>query len=146
MSKGVFCYRNLNRKGVVWSIKSNKTGLVLARQEYVIIRNAELVVSLKGWERVRKEGQRNVHAGIKGTWVRGDFNQYLEDWRAFTGVYGDDGNKIEWVKICYNPYEACTFFREDNGRPVTHADTVVLDRNGAWALQPIFANKIGKSK
>src|ERR1700688_2362910 len=123
---GVFCYRNLNRrKSVVWSIRSNLNGRVLSRSSYVVIKDAKLVVGQAGRKRVLKQNRKNVHAGVRGTWVRGDFNQYQYDWRGHTGVYNEDGSRCEWVRISYDPYNNSTFVRQDNGAPITVAETVV---------------------
>jgi hypothetical protein len=138
MSKGVFCYRNINRKGVVWSIKSNTTRRVISRAEYVMIKNAKLVVSKAGRRRVLRQKRKNVHAGIKGTWIRGDFNHHVYDWRGMDCIYDNQGNKIGWIRIQYNPYQNKTFVRQDDGSPVNTAEMIILDKDGAWALKPRY--------
>lgn len=137
MGKGVSCYRNLNKPGVVWSIKSNNTGRVLSRSTYVVIRNAKFVVSKAGRKRVLQQKRKNVHAFIRGTWVRGEFNQYVYDHRGFSGIYNEDGSKVETVRVKYNPYNNECFVTENN-LPIVSADTVVLDKDGAWAINPKY--------
>lgn len=123
IGKGVFCYRNLNRKGVVWSVKSNRTGLVITRSTRVVLEDATLKVSKAGRERVLRDKRKNVHAGVSGRWVRGDAARHI--WSlSYTS---------RWTRIKYNPYENSTFVRQDNGKPVTKAKYVVLDKMGAWA-------------
>jgi len=109
----VFSYRNLHRKGVVWSIKSCKTGLVVAREKYVIFRDVELKVSKAGHLRVIDQKRKNVHAGVKGvrikyhpknrTWIRARYNPY-DFTKKQTPVFKDmDGNPIltcKYAKLC----------------------------------------------
>jgi hypothetical protein len=137
VSKGVSCYRNLNKPGVVWSIKSNNTGRVLARSTYVVIKDAKFVVSQAGRLRVLKQKRKNVHAFIKGTWIRGEFNQYVYDDRGFNSIYNEDGSKVETVRVKYNPYWNNCFVTQ-NGIPIIAADTVILDKDGAWAINPKY--------
>lgn len=136
MAKGVFVYRNLMRKGVVWSVRSNASGLVVCRSGYVMIRDASLVVSKAGRARVLSQNRKNVHAGVKGTWVRGHFNQHVHDWRHMDCVYDDKGNKINWVRISYDPYRNEGFVRRDTFKTINKADMVILSHDGAWALNP----------
>jgi hypothetical protein len=124
--KGVSVYRNLNRPGVVWSVKSNRSGLVVARQGYVMIENAQLVVSQAGRRRVLRDRRKNVHAFVRGTWVRSAFDQHVRDFRTMT-----DG----WVRLTYSPYKNHCFVVQTSGRPVTRAERVILDKDGAWALE-----------
>lgn len=125
---GISCYRNLNRKGVVWSIRSNRTGRVISRAGFVMILNAKLVVSAAGRARVLKQKRKNVHALVRGTWIRNDFDQHVYDTRGC-----DD---CRWIRIKYNPYENEAFVRQDTGQPVTEAACVILDKDGAWAVNP----------
>jgi hypothetical protein len=125
MSRGVFVYRNLNRKGVVWSVKSRKTGLVVARRGFVVVKDAELYVSARGNERVRREGRKNVHAGVRGTWYRCD---------PMLAAAGAMRHKL--VRIRYNPRENTSFVVASTGRPVKSARYVFLDSKGAYAIDP----------
>lgn len=88
--KEVFCYRNLNRKGVMWSVKDVGSGLVVDRSHTVILKNVKLKVSKAGRARVLKERRRNVHAGVQGQRIK----------RA---------PKREWIKAYYNPYQVDSF-------------------------------------
>lgn len=85
----VKCYRNLNRKGVVWSIVDTASGRVVARTSTAYISNAVLTVSAKGRARVLKEKRKNVHAFVRGhrlaisprntIWYRAEYNPYKND-------------------------------------------------------------------
>jgi hypothetical protein len=120
----VFVYYNLHRR--VWSIKalssegSIKRGRVFAHASNVQLIDCTLKVSEAGRQRVIRERRKNVHAGVVGELV-----SYLEALPA-------RDTTTEWpapadsVAITYNPYIAATFFRKDNGAPVTTARNVVM--------------------
>jgi hypothetical protein len=101
-----------------------------------MIRDAKLVVSQAGRKRVLKHRRKNVHAGVKGTWMRGEFNQHVHDWRLMDCVYDKEGNKLSWVRISYNPYKNDSFVRQDTWKPIVGAEMVILSADGAWALNP----------
>jgi hypothetical protein len=63
----VFVYRNLNKKGVWYSIKQN--GLVVAHSKKMSLKDCEFVVNHSGKLRAQKTKTRNVHAFIKGTYL-----------------------------------------------------------------------------
>lgn len=109
----VFSYRNLNRKGVVWSIKDCKTNRVIDRAHEVYFEDVELKVSQAGRERVVKEQRKNVHAGVKGI-------------RIFAVK-----NNIQWLKASYNPYKNQSFILE-NGQPIQFAKFAKLTEQGLF--------------
>ena len=130
----IFVYRNLHRSGVVWSVKSRKSGMVVARSSCVIIKNATLKVSQAGRKRVLFKKCKNVHAGIEGTWVRGSAKENILAHRYIvTECYGQN-KKLSWKKVSYNPYKNEGFIRVDTGALVTKAEFVILDKDGAWAF------------
>lgn len=61
----VFLYRNLNRRGRVYSLRQK--GLVVAHAERVCLKDCTFHVSEAGRQRVLKTGRKNIHAGIRGT-------------------------------------------------------------------------------
>jgi hypothetical protein len=61
-TKPVFVYRNLHKK----CLSVRQGGIVKCHAENVVLMDCEFKVSIKGRDRVRKEGKKNVHAGIKG--------------------------------------------------------------------------------
>jgi hypothetical protein len=115
MSEKVFAYRNLNRKGVVWSLKSVKTGLVIARETYVVFKDVELKVSQKGRERVLREKRKNVHAGVKGTVLK-----------------YHPSNK-EWIRVSYDPY-ICGSFVDIKGNRYVTAKYAKLCKKGLFIV------------
>ena len=114
MSK-VFCYRNLNRKGVVWSVRDVASGLVIDRSEEVVLAEARLKVSQAGRRRVLREKCKNVHAGVQG--IRID--------RAPDG---------EWVRAEYNPYKYESFVLSDSKIPVENVRYAKLTQTGLYVL------------
>jgi hypothetical protein len=120
----VFCYRNLRFKKVMWSVKDVKTNKVISRSPWVVIKDAELKVSLAGNKRVRKEKRKNVHAGIKGQLRK---SCPVIDYTARADV------------ITYNPYENKTFITAE-GVKVNKADFVILTENGAVAINARWEN------
>ena len=109
----VLAYRNLNRKGVVWSLKSAKTGLVVARVTQAYFRFVELKVSAAGRKRVLKQKRKNVHAFVKGDKV------------LYVPPY------LKWKRVSYNPYKNETFV-DTKGKPVLTAQYAVLKQDGLW--------------
>lgn len=66
--KPVWVYRNLNCKGVNYSIKQN--GLVVAHATRLMLNNVEFKVSEAGRKRALMENRRNVHAFAVGKIAR----------------------------------------------------------------------------
>lgn len=113
----VFCYRNLNRKGVVYSLKDTKSSLVVARYTHVVLKDVELKVSQAGRARVLRQQKRNVHAGAVG----------VECCRFLVP-------KGKRVQVRYNPYEMDSFQTLD-GRPVYKARYAILSENGLEIIE-----------
>ena len=116
----VMVYWNLHKK--CFSLKSTKTGKVVAHRQQVTVFNATTKVSEAGRQRVLREKRKNVHAGIVG-------NVLLED-------HLDCGYTILWPelvlgsrRITYNPYKGPNFVFDD-GKPVTGEFTAMLTTNG----------------
>ena len=109
----IFAYRNLNQKGVVWSLKDTKTRLVVNRVQQAYFENPKFKVSQAGRIRVLKENRKNVHAGVEGT--------LLEVTPQVT----------TWSRARYNPYEYGTFVDENNN-PVLEAKYAMLNSTGLW--------------
>jgi hypothetical protein len=121
----VFCYRNLNKKGVVWSVRDVKSGLVIDRSHNVYLKNVEMKVSQAGRKRVLKEKRKNVHAGVQGLRLK------------------NKPKNIAWIKARYNPYLFDSFWIEETEwnltiskqpviRKISKADYVFLGKNGLW--------------
>lgn len=81
----VHIYRNLNRKGRVFSIKQK--GLVVAHTEYFVLKDCSFIIQKKAKEKAIKEQRRNVHAFIKG----------------YLGTEEDILNSFSWI-LKYDPF------------------------------------------
>jgi hypothetical protein len=106
----VFVYRNLHRD--CWSVRSKKTGLVIAHVQGLTLHDAKFKVSEAGRQRVLREQKKNVHAGIEGRLQR--HQSYLSP----------------ASEVTYNPYRAGTFYCRFGERPVTEASEVEF--KGRW--------------
>jgi hypothetical protein len=114
----VMAYRNLH-KGC-WSVKSLKTGRVLAHLDEVFISDALFRVSEAGRQRVLRERVKNVHAGVVGV----------------VSLPPGAGEFAPGRRVRYNPYQAATFLTAPDGAPILGAPLVHLDAaGGAYALE-----------
>lgn len=109
LGEKVFVYRNLHRK--CYSVKSLKTGRVIAHVDSIDLINVRFKVSEAGRQRVIREKQKNVHAGVVG---------YIADVSLL----------CQSSKVTYNPYKFDTFIRRDNELPVYEAKIAHLDASG----------------
>lgn len=105
----VFVYFNLHKK--LWSIKSLKTGRVIAHANTVQLKDVKFKVSEAGRQRVLKEKRKNVHAGVVGTLIAKDF--------FFHPTLLND-------VISYNPYKGKYFYNVKNDKYIHNADGVIL--------------------
>lgn len=112
----VYCYRNLGRRGVVWSVKNTATGLVVDRSSTVYLGNCQLKVSQRGRDRVLLERVKNVHAGVKGERI-------------------DSVPEGNWRRVEYNPYLYNSFVYSDSKQAVTTARYVKLTVTGCYILE-----------
>ena len=92
----VIVYFNLHQKR--WSIKSAETNKVIGYAETVVLRDVKPKVSEAGRQRVLKEKQKNVHAGLEGLLV----------WQS------DRVYKVNLEEITYNPYKHSSFVYKNN--------------------------------
>jgi hypothetical protein len=113
----VFVYRNLNRKGVVYSVRNEATKLVCDRTGHVLIENATFKVSESGRQRVIREQRKNVHAGVRGTRI---------------DTLPEEAKKMSRVACKYNPYEA-PHFTTKFGVGLTSAKYVEINEQGCFA-------------
>lgn len=109
----VFVYRNLKHKDkVVYSVKDTKTGKVVAHVENISLENVSFVVRQAGRERVLRDKQKNVHAGLRGTPVNKDSSG---------------------VAITYNPYKNSSFVERETGNSIFFSEEASLGPRGGFA-------------
>ena len=108
-------YRNVNKKGVVYSIR--QFGYVVAHATELVLVNAEFIVKESGRKRVKKTGRKNVHA-----WVRGDILKRLEP---------SESSRLK-AKVLYNPKKNDSFVLKNGKLVVKSAPLVVLNDKGVF--------------
>lgn len=112
MSKDiVYVYFNLHKK--LFSIRSEKTKRVIHHTSSVVLCDATFKVSQAGRLRVIKEQRKNVHAGVKGTVLAYDVNQFTKDAKSCR-------------EATYNPYKYESFVDKLTGEPLDSAEYVFL--------------------
>lgn len=109
MGEKVFVYRNLHKK--CYSVKSLKTGRVIAHVDSIDLINVVFRVSEAGRQRVLKERCKNVHAGV-------------------VGYIADVSMSCQQTQVTYNPYKFDSFIRRDNELPIYEARIAHLDAAG----------------
>jgi hypothetical protein len=101
-------YRNLNKKGVVYSIQQNKQ--VVAYATEVALKDCVCRVNLTALARVRKKKVREVHA-----WVEGYFTELF---------------LLSSKKLSYNPYKHDHFYNIHDGSAVKDASYMLFTQSG----------------
>lgn len=110
----VYVYRNLH-KGCL-SVRSCETRRVIAHVDSIVLTNCKFKVSASGRERVRREGHKNVHAGIEGHWMK---DQEAPDASART-------------QVVYDPYRFDTFVEKDTLAPCFTSEDALVTIQGAF--------------
>ena len=111
----VKCYRNLNRKGVVWSLLNSKTGLVDSYAHNVFLEDVTFKVSQAGRNRVLKQKRKNVHAFVTGKVC----SKSVQTWKRAT----------------YNPYKDVGFHLVGENRILTKVKYAMLCETGLWVVE-----------
>lgn len=104
MEMKVKLYRNLHKKGVVYSVQHK--GKVIAYTSDLILRDVKFVVRKKGQEKVRASKRKNVHAFITGTMLDESYVSYFGDTQDIA---------------YYNPYTCETFVNSEK-KPIHTAE------------------------
>lgn len=104
-------YRNL-RNGM-WSVV--QAGIVNCHVSHLWLKNAKMIVSESGRQRVIRERRKNVHAYIEGELVE-----------SFPYIDGRCNTRLA-PSITYNPYKAATFIC--NKKPIYKSNTLYFSKN-----------------
>jgi hypothetical protein len=130
-------YRNLHKKGTVYSIR--KEGLVEGHANFVGLDRPTFSVGPKGNQRVRDEQRKNVHAVIRGyifdnVWHDPQEIEYSEGSGEYKLDYHkNDRDEYEWKQVAYNPYKYQTFVTVEDEQPIFEAYRVLIGKT-VWAL------------
>ena len=120
-------YFNLHKK--LWSMKSMDSGpdygLVKEHATAVHLLGVMPKVSDKGRERVRREGKKNVHAGLVGRVNWFDASQRSIDY-AYRYYVNNKRSNATWREITYNPYKHTSFVYKDDTTPFRGANEALL--------------------
>lgn len=128
----VYAYFNLHKK--LWSLRGAdglERGYVLAHASNVELADCTFHVSESGRQRVIRDQQKNVHAGIIGTLV-GMTGKVTEvgKARAMYLLYDDPEDAIEvteeYEPITYNPYVSGRFRILRTDSPIESAESIIL--------------------
>ncbi len=107
------CYSVQTRQPFAWRVHGHASSLQL--------NDVTFHVSQAGNKRVRKEGKKNVHAFVKGTWTEG--------WDKYP----------DFERVHYNPYQYTQFMLGKwpaNRMPIHSAPQALLVQRGKiWASQ-----------
>lgn len=125
----VAVYRNLKKKGVVYSLLDTRSGLVVGYSEDVLLEDVKFSVSQKGRARVLREGRKNVHAYVRGTIVIADSGV-----DEVAKAIGEQAGP--WQKARYNPYVYTSFVRAEDEAPIFEAKYARLGKNGLTVILP----------
>lgn len=105
----VFVYRNLRKN--LYSVRG-PNGRVLNHVDNLLLKDVKYCVGKKGRERVLKEGQKNVHAGLRGTIV--------------SHVPGCFNLDRDLPRITYDPWKFDSFVRVEDKSPIFKSKYAIL--------------------
>ena len=129
----VFVYYNLHSEK--WSVKAldgEFKGLVVAHCDSIELDNCRFKVSQKGRERVLKEKQKNIHAGITGDVIRASGIDFKKPVNILQDIIVID---LFSEEVTYNPYKYQQFvLKENDSLYVQRAKTVVMTDKKVFAV------------
>ena len=140
-SKRVYVYWNLHRK--LWSVR--QSGLIVDHAGLLSLRDCKFLVGKAGQARVRREGKKNVHAGVSGS--------LLEDPLTVDRMAWNDLYDYRPVWVMYNPYKHDTFIErtgvcdDQYPRPVHEAEHVFMStefRHGENNIPRVMALEVNR--
>lgn len=117
----VFVYRNLHKN--LYSVRGPE-GKVLAHTDHLFLKDVKYCVGEKGRERVLREKQKNVHAGVRGFIYSPNFDHAI--------------SCINRNRVIYNPYLYNSFVLEYDKSPIYDSKySILLYENGKPAIYRI---------
>ena len=108
-TKPIEVYKNLNRN--CWSVRQG--GIVMLHTDAIALEQCQFKVSEAGRQRVLKEKRKNVHAFIKGIFIR-------------------KGDLVKGDKVTYDPYKMSSF--KHLGELCHTMNAVILNTAGVYEL------------
>lgn len=123
-------YKNLHKKCMsVRSREKDNYGKVVEHTNDLVLKDVEFVVRSTGRYRVLHEGRKNVHAFVRGRWIRDSKSLKNLD----LGPLLDDK-----VQVTYNPYRYSTFVYKttNNNYCIFRAPLVLIEHGKVWVKHP----------
>lgn len=115
----VFVYFNLHKKMFsVKALEGPQKGKVIAHRSEIWLKNVRPIVQPAGRDRVRKEQQKNVHAGVSGEWL------------PALGI--NKTHKLD--KVEYNPYTTDHFVYMEDRSEYFGSPLALLWQQQLWAI------------
>jgi len=127
MELKVKLYRNLHKKGVVYSVQHK--GKVIGYTEDMVLKDVKFVVRKSGQDKVRASKRKNVHAFITGTMMTD---------KVFLTIAGHCFESADTAY--YNPYTCDTFVNSEK-QPIHSAEFVRVGSIGGKTLIRIVGAK-----
>ena len=130
VGKRVKLYRNLHKKGVVYSIKGRDENRerVLGYADDILLQNVDFRVQEAGRLKVLATGEKHVHAFVVGDVVSVDEAEIA---RLVEHLAASEG---PWEQIRYNPKTLTTFVRGADSVPIFEALYARASGNGVSAI------------
>lgn len=135
-----FVYRNLNKKMFkgTFSVKAMEgpyKGRVVAYTMVALMANVKFVVSEAGRQRVLREKQKNVHAGIVGDVC------FIDNYYANRLPHTIESFPCNWdipdncfPQVTYNPYKYDSFVMSTDESPILTATSVYLENGKVFVI------------
>ena len=117
-----FVYRNLNRKGHVYSLKALEgpyKGRVVGYSSTITIKDPEFIVNPSGHRRALRESRRNVHAGVVGEVLEYGYVNFIH--RLPHRIPTSFTRLRNGIDITYNPWKYDTFIERVTEKPIYQA-------------------------
>ncbi len=121
----VYVYKNLHQ--ACWSVRGRDSGLVLCHCNYILLLYVEFHVSEKGRQRVLREKQKNVHAGLRGTTCSEEkLRLYQAQIDLVTDLPPEDKDFWKHSLVTYDPYKYASFVDVETEEPKVSARIVEM--------------------
>ena len=120
-------YFNLHKK--LFSVRDCKTGRVVAHTCNIWVEDPVFVVRKAGREKVLREKKKNVHAFVRGTWMK---DLLVED----ASMILDHRECSE--EVTYNPYKYDSFVTKHDAKPIDFGKLASLTCSSANNTRSIY--------
>ncbi|MBE1444850.1 hypothetical protein [Paenibacillus sp. OAS669] len=95
-----------------FSVRDAQTKRIIGYLDFLVLKNAQFIVSQAGRARVLRENRKNVHA-----YIRGDFDSGLQNHLLKIDVK-------QLKQAYYNPYKTDSFVNKESFQPILSSNMV----------------------